>query len=97
MWLAALASVRDGSLNKSNQKIIEGLVGSEMLKKLLNFYSEQNRTEAIDSTQNKLTEALNHYQRVAPHEATKKLPTIKRKIGVDFKQPDFLNYVSNLI
>jgi len=97
LWLAALASVRDGSLNKSNQKIIEGLVGSEMLKKLLNFYSEQNRTEAIDSTQNKLTEALNHYQRVAPHEATKKLPTIKRKIGVDFKQPDFLNYVSNLI
>mgnify|MGYP001238456466 CR=1 FL=1 len=62
------------------------------------FYSDENtQTEAINSTQNKLTEALNHYQRVAPYEATKKLPTIKRKIGVDFKQPDFLNYVSNLI
>jgi len=97
MWFAALASVRNGTLNKSNQKIIEGLVGPEMLKKLLNLYSEQSRTEVIDITQKKLTEALSQYQKIAPSEATKNLPMIKRKICTDFKQPDFLSYISNLI
>ena len=97
MWLAALASVRDGIFNKSDQEVVTGLVGPEKLEKLKNFYSQQSRSEVIDITQKKLTEALSYYRKMAPMDCHKNLPTLENQLSIDFNQPDFSNYVSKLI
>ena len=97
MWLAALASVRDGVFDKSDQKIVEGSVGPEKLEKLKNFYSGQSCSEVIDITQKKLTEALSYYQKIAPMDCQKNLPTFENQLSIDFNQPDFSNYLSKLI
>jgi hypothetical protein len=97
MWLAALASVRDGIMDKTDQAVIESLVGPEMLKKLLNLFSEQSRNEVIGLTQEKLIEALNYYKKIAPIDCHKNLSNLEDQLSADFKQPDFSNYVSKLI
>ncbi len=97
MWFAALASTRDGILGKADQEIIRKLVGPKTLNKLIRFYSGYNRNDVIRLTSEKLKDALSYYKKIAPSEAEKKLPTIKRKICIDFNQPDFSNYLSKLI
>jgi hypothetical protein len=97
MWLAALASVRDGIMDKTDQKAIKNLVGDEMLKKLLNLYSDQSRSEVFNTTHEKLIEALNHYKKVAPMDFQLNFCTLQDKLGADFNQPDFSKYVLNLI
>lgn len=97
MWLAALAAVRDGVMDKSDQKIIQSLVGVEMLKKLLNLYSEQSRNEVLCTTKEKLIDALNHYQKIAPMDYRTNLPILEEQLSIDFNQPDFSSFVSKSI
>ncbi len=97
MWLAALASVRDGIMDKADQELIQSLVGPEMLEKLLTLYSGQNRNEVINTTQEKLLEALNNYKTIAPMDCHKNLPALEDRLSAEFNQPDFSNYISRLL
>jgi Peptidase family M48 len=97
MWLAAVASVRDGTFHKADQEVFQNLVGTESLTKLLNLYSGYNRSEVIQLTNRKMIEAINEYKKIAPADYNIKFPKITNQLSIDFKQSDFSSFVSKII
>jgi hypothetical protein len=97
LWLAALASVRDGAFDKKEQGITRRLVGEEKLEKLLQFYSGCSRNEVKKITCEKLMYAASLYERIAPSEFSSKFDEIQNDISNEFQQPDFTSFLSEFM
>ncbi len=97
LWLAALASVRDGAFDKKEQDVTRRLVGGEKLEKLLQFYSGCSRNEVEKITCEKLMYAASLYERIAPREFLIKFDEIQNDISNKFQQRDFPSFLSKLM
>ncbi len=97
IWLMAAASIRDGSLDKSEQSLIAEEVGEELLNKMLELFSGCGLEEVNAIVQEKLVEAINFYQSVAPRDYEVVRPELEKMIVQKFDQDDFSEFVRKML
>jgi hypothetical protein len=96
LWTMLLAATRNGSFSKGEQEMVANSFGDEMLEKILGLFSGCGKEEVKSLVRERLLEAGQFYQFVAPAEFSIEEGAVKRKIGQQFSQSDFLDYAESV-
>jgi len=97
IWMMAAAAIRDGSFDKKEQELISKAVGPELLGKILDLFSGCGKTEVEGIVRDKLAEAIEFYQSVAPNDYGEQRPKLEDQISRQFSQKDFHQYSNNFL
>ena len=97
LWLSAVAAVRDGIFEKSEQELLIQLTSKETLSKLLGFLRGRAQDEVQSLTKGKLHAACASFQSLAPIEFTQKMPFGVEVVGKAFGQDDFMDYIRSIM
>jgi len=95
IWLTAAAAIRDGSMSKAEQAIISDTLGPDILDKLMSLFSGCGKTEVEMIVRDKLQEAIDYYQSIAPRDYDTERGKLAVAIGRRFSQDDFPQFISD--
>lgn len=97
IWLMASAAIRDGSFDRSEQSLIANELGQDLLDKMLDLFAGCGRDEVNAIVREKLIDAVDYYQSIAPQEYEIERQKIEEGIAEKFLQKDFAPYVHSLV
>lgn len=97
IWLMASAAIRDGSLDRREQRLISDEVGGEILDKMLELFAGSGKAEVALLVKQKLVDAISFYRSIAPTHYGEERPALEKEIANKFAQPDFSRYVNDFL
>ncbi len=97
IWLTAAAAIRDGSMSRKEQSLISETLGPDILDKLMSLFSGCGRLEVEMIVREKLQEAIDYYQSIAPRDYDTERGKLAVAIGKRFSQNDFPQFISDFL
>lgn len=95
IWLTAAAAIRDGSMSREEQLLISDTLGPDILDKLMSLFSACGKAEVEMIVRDKLQEAIEYYQSIAPRDYDTERGKLAVAIGRRFSQADFPQFISD--